>query len=99
MQLFAELRRNYDYVIVDTAPVLGLAETRTLARAADAVMLVVRWQKTSSRAALAAATMLRECQANLIGGLFSMIDVRHYAITGQADSFAYQKRFSSYYIN
>lgn len=98
-ELFAQLRRDFEYVIVDTAPVLGLAETRTLARAADAVMLVIRWQKTSSRAALAAATTLRECQANVIGGLFSMIDVRAYAMTGQADSFAYQKRFSSYYIN
>jgi polysaccharide biosynthesis transport protein len=99
VQLFDDLKREYEYVIVDTAPVLGLAETRTLARAADAVMLVVRWQKTTSRAALAAATALRECQANLIGGLLSMIDVRYYAKTGQADSFAYQKRFSSYYIN
>jgi uncharacterized protein involved in exopolysaccharide biosynthesis/Mrp family chromosome partitioning ATPase len=99
VQLFADLKREYEYVIVDTAPVLGLAETRTLARAADAVMLVVRWQKTTSRAALAAATALRECQANLIGGLLSMIDVRYYARTGQADSFAYQKRFSAYYIN
>ncbi|MDE1914554.1 MAG: polysaccharide biosynthesis tyrosine autokinase [Sphingomonadales bacterium] len=96
---FAELRRAFDYVIVDTAPVLGLAETRTLARAADAALLVVRWQKTTSRAALAAAMALRECHANLIGGLLSMIDVRYYARTGQADSFAYQKRFSSYYIN
>ena len=99
VQLFDALKREYEYVIVDTAPVLGLAETRALARAADAVMLVIRWQKTTSRAAFSAATALRECQANLIGGLFSMIDVRHYARTGQADSFAYQKRFSSYYIN
>jgi len=99
VQLFDELKREYQYVIVDTAPVLGLAETRTLARAADAVMLVIRWRKTTTRAALAAATALRECQAHVIGGLLSMIDVRSYARTGQADSFAYHKRFSSYYIN
>jgi len=98
-QLFNALRQHFDYVIVDTAPVLGLAEARVLTRAADAVMLVVRWQNTSSRAALAAATVLRECQANVIGGLFSMIEPKQYAATGQADSFAYHKRFSSYYID
>ena len=42
----AELRARYDYVVLDSPPLLGMSDTRFAARLADAVVFVVRWSKT-----------------------------------------------------
>lgn len=44
--LIAKVRDLYDYVIIDTAPVLIVPDARILARVADASLLVVRWDRT-----------------------------------------------------
>lgn len=41
-EMFAELRRKYDYIIVDTAPVGMVSDTFTLNRIADATIYVTR---------------------------------------------------------
>lgn len=97
--LFERLKEQFDYVIVDTAPVLGLSETRVLARAADAVVLAARWRKTSTKAARAAASLLFESRSPLIVGVLTLVNSREYATVGQGDSYIHQKRFSAYYLN
>jgi len=44
--LFAELRKRYDYVIVDTAPVALVSDTYLLDRVADATIFVCRFKYT-----------------------------------------------------
>jgi tyrosine-protein kinase Etk/Wzc len=45
-RLFNYLRKNYDYIIVDTAPVGLVADTFSLARIADATLYIVRHDVT-----------------------------------------------------
>ena len=45
--LFAELRKRYDYVIVDTAPVALVSDTYLLNRLADMTIFVSRYKYTS----------------------------------------------------
>jgi len=97
--LFERLKEQFDYVIVDTAPVLGLAETRVLARAADAVVLAARWRKTSHKAIYAAANLLAESQAKFVVGVLTLVNSKEYASVGQGDSYIHHKRFSTYYLN
>ncbi|HZU63677.1 MAG TPA: AAA family ATPase, partial [Novosphingobium sp.] len=97
--LFTALRQDFEWVIVDTAPVLGLAEARVLASAADAVLLVVRWRKTAGRAAQAAVQVLQECRAQLVGGVLSMVDSRQFAATADGDSYLYHGTYKNYYVN
>lgn len=40
--LFREMRESYDYVVVDAPPVLPFADTASLARLSDGMLLVVR---------------------------------------------------------
>lgn len=47
-QLFAELRKRYDYIIVDTAPVAMVSDTYQLDRVADVTLFVVRYKYTPS---------------------------------------------------
>ena len=48
--LFAELRGQYDYIIVDTAPLGLVSDTFTLDRVADATIFVCRLNRTKASA-------------------------------------------------
>ena len=43
-ELFAELRKRYDYIIVDTAPVALVSDTYLLDRVADMTLFVCRYK-------------------------------------------------------
>ena len=47
-ELFAELRKRYDYIIVDTAPVALVSDTYQLDRIADMTIFVCRYKYTPS---------------------------------------------------
>jgi capsular exopolysaccharide synthesis family protein len=80
--LLATLRERYDLVVLDTAPVLPVAESRALAAMADATLLIVRWRKTPSQAARMALDQLERAGARVIGGVLSQVDVRRRAGLG-----------------
>lgn len=48
--LIEKLKSDYDCVILDCPPVLSSIDTRMIARAADSVLLVVHWGRTSAAA-------------------------------------------------
>lgn len=97
--LYELLRTQFDVVIVDTAPVLGVVETRALAQQADTTLLICRWRKTSVKAAQAAVDALVEAGAKIAGVALSQVDVRQYASTGVADTYGHYRKFTGYYIN
>ena len=45
-QLFAELRKRYDYILVDSAPIALVSDTYQLDRIADATIFVCRYKHT-----------------------------------------------------
>jgi Mrp family chromosome partitioning ATPase len=53
-QLLEMARGSYDYVILDTSPVLAVTDPRLLLRYADAVLFIVEWAATPQRQARAA---------------------------------------------
>ena len=98
-RLLAELRAQFDYVVIDTAPVLGIADARAVASQADAVILLARWRSTSLRAADTALDLLLGSQAKVIGVALTLVDIRKYASTGHEDLYGYHKKFKGYYVN
>lgn len=48
-ELLQEMRRQYDYVVFDTAPVLAVPDTRVLAKRVDGFFMVVAAHKTPQR--------------------------------------------------
>ncbi|WP_189822339.1 polysaccharide biosynthesis tyrosine autokinase [Streptomyces finlayi] len=71
-----ELGERFDTVVVDTAPVLPVADTVGLALHVDGVVLVVRARKTGRDQAAGAAAALRGVGATLIGAVLSMTQDR-----------------------
>jgi succinoglycan biosynthesis transport protein ExoP len=63
------VHRDYDYVVLDSSPVMVADDTTSLAPKADAAIFVFRFSSSSSRASRKALEMLRERQANVIGAV------------------------------
>ncbi|TFW15334.1 capsular biosynthesis protein [Brevundimonas intermedia] len=74
--LLTELRQAFDLIVIDTAPVLVLADARVLAAKADSVLLLARWRKTPARTVAAAVRILNQSGARTLGVTLTQVDVR-----------------------
>ena len=59
-QLLGQLRERFDFVVIDSAPLLGVTDTKVVSRFADKVLFVMQWDKTSRDTATNALAHLRE---------------------------------------
>ena len=96
-RLLSDLRARFDLVILDTAPVLPVAETRILAKKADATVLLVRWRKTPSAAVKAALKMLDQAGVQVEGVALTQVNLREQSRTGYGDASFFYPAFRSYY--
>jgi polysaccharide biosynthesis transport protein len=92
MKLLDELRDAHDFVIVDSAPVLAVADAMIVARACDAVVLVADATKTKMGAVQQARAQLDQFDARIIGSILHNFDPsKAHAYTSHApSSYAYQ---------
>ena len=93
--LLARLRSMYDLILIDTGPLLLMAEARVVAGKADKTILVVRWRHTARSAARQSIALLRNFKADMLGVTLSMVDLnrrRHHRDPG-----ATYKAYRKYY--
>lgn len=62
-----ELKSQFDFIVLDTPPVLGFADTLNIAAAVDELLLVLRAGKTPREYVHVAAEQLRQVRAPLAG--------------------------------
>lgn len=97
IDLIAQLRNNFDRIVLDLPPVLPISYTRILASRADAVVMAAHWRKTSSFALRAALRRLPEDQVNVAGVVLSQVDLRRRAYFKPLDPSFYYKQYREYY--
>lgn len=68
------LAERYDMVIIDSPPLLPVADTRTLARVADATVVVAMANVTTSRQIEDAMTQLDQVGVSPIGGVLNGVE-------------------------
>ena len=83
--LFAKLRRTFDAVIIDTPPLLLVADARLLARSADGVVVVCRAGTTNLEKAKVAVDRLQGDGAHVIGTILNDFDPRLSSYYGKYD--------------
>jgi capsular exopolysaccharide synthesis family protein len=96
-ELFQRLRNEYDFIVIDTAPVLAVAETRTIAARADATVFLVRWSKTPKQAAGAALDLLLSSGAFVAGVCLTQVDMSKQTRLGYGDKLYYYQGYRKYY--
>lgn len=95
--LLREMSERYDFVLLDSAPVLAVSDTRMLARLADKTVFLVRWADTRREVATNGLRQLREAGASVAGVVLTLVDVRKHARYGYADSGQYYGKAKKYY--
>lgn len=71
----AEIGRNYDHVIIDTAPVLAFADTLIWAKIADGVILTCFAGQTTASNLMKAKQRLVQVGANVLGTVLSNVEL------------------------
>ena len=74
-QFLRDVYPEYDYIIVDTAPVRAADDTASLAPKMDAVLFVVRLSHTSAKMSRNSLEILYKRQANIPGLILNAVDV------------------------
>jgi capsular exopolysaccharide synthesis family protein len=70
----AELRANFDLVIIDSAPVLPVADAFFISSCCDGVLLVVMAGRTPIEVVARAGELLSEGGANLLGAVINNVE-------------------------
>src|SRR5207245_11034445 len=73
-QFLKEIYHQFDYIIIDSSPVLAADDTTSLAPKIDATLLVVRLSYTSARLTKKALELLYNRQVNVPGVILNFVD-------------------------
>jgi capsular exopolysaccharide synthesis family protein len=74
--ILRELRQHFDYVLIDSPPVIPYADARWLSSLSDAVVLVARCGSTTRRAIAWTTEMLNDAQAPILGVVLNAVDLK-----------------------
>lgn len=92
------LKSRFDVVILDTAPVLPVVDTRILAHKADAVVMLARWRKTPRKATQQAVALLENANGQVAGVALTLVNLREQTRYGYGDDSYYHNHYKSYYL-
>lgn len=88
--LIAALRAESDYVLIDTPPVLPVADALIVSAVSEATLLVVKAERSTEKDVRRAIELLRQVDAPLVGTVFN--DIRRQS--GYGASYGYAYRYS-----
>jgi polysaccharide biosynthesis transport protein len=92
--VLAQLREEYDHIIVDTPPSLSVTDAVVLSPRADAVVLVIRSGQTTKQALRRARDILAQVNAKVVGVLLNAVDL---SSPDYYYYYEYQGKYARYY--
>jgi succinoglycan biosynthesis transport protein ExoP len=72
-QVLEELRDSFDYVILDSPPLLAVTDARILATMADGILLVIQAGQSAITMSQSALEQVERAKANIIGAVLNKI--------------------------
>jgi capsular exopolysaccharide synthesis family protein len=97
-EMLASLREKFDYVLIDTPPLLAVTDPCTVAPYVDGVLLTIRISKNARPNALRAKEMLSALGAHVIGVVVNGVrtDAKGYGYGGYGYDSKYYHTYSNY---
>lgn len=74
VDFFDRIKKDYDVIVLDCPPVMGLADALLISRIADSVIFVVEAGRAHNGQAKTAVRRLRDVDSNLIGAIMTKFD-------------------------
>ena len=96
-ELLANIVGRYDLTILDSAPVLAVADARVLCRLVDRTVYLVRWGKTRRKAVANGLGQIVEAGGEIAGVVLTLVDVKRHAQYGFSDSGYFYGSLAKYY--
>jgi succinoglycan biosynthesis transport protein ExoP len=88
------LREHFDWIIIDTPPVMAVTDAALIAHNASGVIFVVGAEMTSRHAASRALDQLQQANAKFVGAVLNRVDLDR---NGYYYSQYYRREYSTYY--
>ena len=92
-EVLAALRDRFDFVLIDTPPVLAISDAAVLSVICDGVLLVVRSQSTTTDATRHVVERLHAVGAHILGAVLNGINIK------DPDYSDYRQYYASYYAS
>jgi polysaccharide biosynthesis transport protein len=92
------LRDEYDVIVLDAPPVLGLADANIFSAVADATLMIVQWGKTRREVFKYGVGEIIKFGGRIDGVILSKVDTRKQAYYGYGDSHAYTGKAAKAYV-
>ena len=97
-EFVARMREKYDFVFIDTPPVLLVPDARILAQSADALVYAVRWNSTTRDQVTSGLKMLAQSRINVAGLAMTRVETRAMGSYGY-QGYGYTYGYGGYYRN
>jgi exopolysaccharide transport family protein len=95
--LMIGLRDRFDFVVLDTPPVLPVADATVVSTKADVTVLMARWRKTPHGALKAAVKIMYSAGVPIAGVALNGVNQRQQAKFGYGDPGFYFNHYKAYY--
>ncbi|WP_083416126.1 polysaccharide biosynthesis tyrosine autokinase [Marinovum algicola] len=97
-EFLQELRRSYDYIVIDTPPVLVVPDARVIGQFVDAIIFSVAWDRTSKTQVTEALRQFESVGIRVHGLVMAQIDPRGMKRYGYGGKYgAYSSYGKGYY--
>ena len=98
-ELIDRLRARYEYVIIDSTPVLGVSDTKLIAELADATILVAEWAKLARDISEDTVKELLDHNVHIAGVVISKVNFDQHARHAYSGKERYFGQYKKYYVN
>lgn len=87
--LIKQLRESYDYIVIDTPPVLAVPDARIVAQHVDAIVYSVRWDKTLKAELKNGLAMFDNVGVTIDGLVMTQLDTKRMKSYGYTGKYGY----------
>jgi len=95
-EFLEELRHKYDYIIIDTPPVLVVPDARVIGQSVDTVIYAVKWDSTTQRQVIDGLKAFETVKVRVSGLVLSQINPRGMKKYGLGEAYG---SYGGYYDN
>ena len=90
-RLIEETRKVYDYILIDTPPIISMSDAAIAAKQCDGAILVIESEAVSRRDAMKAKEQLTKSGCKLLGAVLNKVDMKKEKYYSKYNSYYYGK--------
>lgn len=97
LKLITQLRAKYDFIVIDSPPLLVVPDARILAKHVDAMLLVVKWNTTTKTMVQESLRELEKVGLEQPGLILNQINFKKMQSYGYGGRYGSYKSYQGYY--